>query len=137
MAPLSPAARRTPASIRCLARNAFTLVEIMIVVAIIGLLAALVVRSIAKARKQSEATRVLNDIRELDAAITQWAVDANKKDNDAIDWNAVGTYLKKKLVMSDIFGYPYGWSTVGSNQVTLNWRTKAALAGVNIDWGSY
>jgi len=109
----------------------------MIVVAVIGLLAAMVVNSMVKARKQSEASRVLNDIRELDAAITQWAVDNNKKDGDSIDWNAVGTYLKKKLSMSDIFGYPYGYSTVGSNQISLNWRTKAALTGVNIDWGPY
>src|SRR5579859_4202164 len=82
MAPQSTAARRTSASIRCLARDAFTLVEIMIVVAIIGLLAAVMVGSMVKARKQSEVSRVMNDIREIDATITQWAVDANKKDGD-------------------------------------------------------
>jgi len=109
----------------------------MIVVAIIGLLVAMLASSLVHARKQSEAARVLNDIRELDSAISQWAIDNNKKDGDAIDWNAVGTYLKKQLVMSDIFGYPYGWSTVGSNQITLNWRTKAALVGANVDWGAY
>jgi len=109
----------------------------MIVVAIIGLLAAVMVGSMVKARKQSEGSRVMNDIREIDAAITQWAVDANKKDGDSIDWNAVATYLKKPLVFSDIMGNPYGWSTVGSNQITLNWRTKSQLAGVGVDWGVY
>ena len=109
----------------------------MIVVAIIGVLAGLLVNSMVKARKKSEGARVMNDIRELDAAISQWAVDTNKKDGDPIDWTAVGTYLKKKLVLSDLMGNPYGYSTVGNNQINLHWRTKSMLDGVGIDWGSY
>lgn len=109
----------------------------MIVVTIIGLLAAMVLNSMVKARKQSEGSRIVNDIREIDAAITQWSVDANKKDGDSIDWNAVATYLKKPLVFSDILGNPYGYSTVGANQISLNWRTKSELGGVGVDWGPY
>jgi prepilin-type N-terminal cleavage/methylation domain-containing protein len=118
-------------------RTAFTLVELMIVVAIIGLLAAMTIGSMVKARKQSQGNRILNDVSQLDDAITQWAMDANMKDGDAIDWNAVATYLKKPIVFSDILGNPYSWSTVGSNQIGLSWNTKAELAGVGIDWGPY
>jgi prepilin-type N-terminal cleavage/methylation domain-containing protein len=118
-------------------RSAFTLVELMIVVAIIGLLAAMTIGSMVKARKQSQGNRILNDVSQLDDAITQWAIDANKKDGDAIDWTAIPTYLKKPLVMSDILGHPYSWSTVGSNQIGLSWNTKVALTGVGIDWGPY
>ena len=118
-------------------RHAFTLVEIMIVVAVVGLLAAMMVGSMVKARKQAQGRRIVNDLRELDGAITQWAMDANKKDGDAIDWTAVATYLKKPIVFSDVLHNPYSWSTVGNNQIGLSWNTKSELAGVGIDWGPY
>ena len=49
--------------------RAFTLVEIMIVVAIIALLASLAVPSFLRARKRSQATSALEDLRLIDAAI--------------------------------------------------------------------
>jgi len=55
-------------------RQAFSLVEIMIIVAIIGLLAALVIPSLIKVRKQSQGKRVVNDARIIDAAINAWAI---------------------------------------------------------------
>ena len=63
-------------------QTAFTLVEIMIVVAIIGLLTVLAIPSFIKARKQSQGRRIMNDIRQMDAAIDQWALDAGKKDGN-------------------------------------------------------
>jgi prepilin-type N-terminal cleavage/methylation domain-containing protein len=119
------------------ARTAFTLVEIMIVVAIVGLLATMAIGSMVKARKQSQGNRILNDVSMLDDAITEWAINANAKDGDPIDWTTVATYLKKPIVFSDILGNPYEWNTVGSNQIGLSWNTKAELAGVGIDWGLY
>jgi len=109
----------------------------MVVVAIVGLLAALAIGSMVKARKQAQGRRIVNDIKELDAAITQWAQDTNKKDGDPIDWTAVGTYLKKPVVLIDLLGNPYDYSTVGNNPVVINWHTKSELAGVGIDWGPY
>src|SRR6201986_2730974 len=60
-------------------RGAFTLVEIMIVVAIIALLAAIAVPNFLRARKRSQATRVLEDLRMIDSAIDQYAIETNKK----------------------------------------------------------
>src|SRR6266436_344506 len=48
-------------------RGGFTLVEIMIVVAIIALLAAIAVPGFLRARKRSQATRILNDLRMIDS----------------------------------------------------------------------
>jgi len=56
----------------------FTLVEIMIVVAIIALLAAIAVPGFLRARKRSEASRILNDLRLIDSAVDQYAVENNK-----------------------------------------------------------
>jgi prepilin-type N-terminal cleavage/methylation domain-containing protein len=49
----------------------FTLVEIMIVVTIIGLLAAIAIPSFVRARARSQATACINNMRQLDAAIQQ------------------------------------------------------------------
>jgi len=56
----------------------FTLVEIMIVVAIIGLLAAIAIPNFVKARATSQANACINNMRQLDAACNQFALE-NKK----------------------------------------------------------
>ncbi len=56
----------------------FTLVEIMIVVAIIALLAAIAVPGFLRARKRSQASKILNDLRMIDAAVDQYAIETNR-----------------------------------------------------------
>ena len=118
-------------------KAAFTLVEIMIVVAIIGLLAALAIPGFVKARKQSQGRRILNDARQHDAAIDQWAIEKGKKDGDAIVTAEAATYLKTGWEANDLLGNAYGFGAVGSNQCSISTSTKSSLAGVGIDWGSY
>ena len=59
-------------------RGGFTLVEIMIVVAIIALLAAIAVPGFLRARKRSQASRILNDLRMIDSAVDQYAIETNR-----------------------------------------------------------
>src|SRR3954467_11014701 len=59
-------------------RSGFTLVEIMIVVAIIALLAAIAVPSFLRARKRSQATATLETLRMIDGAKDQYAVENGK-----------------------------------------------------------
>ena len=56
----------------------FTLVEIMIVVAIIGLLAAIAIPNFVKARAQSQANACINNLRQIDAAANQFALEQHK-----------------------------------------------------------
>jgi type IV pilus assembly protein PilA len=119
-------------------KSAFTLVEIMIVVAIIGLLAALAIPGFVKARKQSQGRRIINDARQLDAAIDQWALEKGKKDNDAITTSEAASYLKTGTwQVNDLLGTAYVVGTVGSNQIKVAASTKTALDGVGIDWGNF
>ena len=118
-------------------RSAFTLVEIMIVVAIIGLLAALAVPGFVKARKQSQGRRILNDCRQMDAAIDQWALENGKTDGATIDSVGAATYLKTGWKTQDLLGNGYALTVVGSTQIAVNTTTKTALVGVGIDWGAY
>ena len=53
----------------------FTLVEIMIVVAIIGLLAAIAIPNFIKARTTSQMNACVNNLRQIDGAIQQWALE--------------------------------------------------------------
>lgn len=118
-------------------KSAFTLVEIMIVVAIIGLLAALAVPGFVKARKQSQGRRILNDVRQMDAAIDQWALEKGKADNDPVNTTEAQTYLKGSWKTTDLLSNLFTVNSVGSTQVVISAATKTALAGVGIDWGNY
>ena len=62
----------------------FTLVEIMIVVAIIGLLAAIAIPNFVKARATSQANACINNLRQLDAAANQFALEKGKTSGSAI-----------------------------------------------------
>src|ERR1700688_4242953 len=99
-------------------RGGFTLVEIMIVVAIIALLAAIAVPGFLRARKRSQATRILNDLRMIDSAVDQYAIETNRKSNDPVaikDWTS---YLKSGTILdntgNDLLGDGYGVQTVDS-----------------------
>src|SRR5215210_4925761 len=76
-------------------RGGFTLVEIMIVVAIIALLAAIAVPNFLRSRKRSQATRVLEDLRLIDHAIDQYAIEFSKLGDTAVVWSDVQKFLKQ------------------------------------------
>ena len=118
-------------------KAAFTLVEIMIVVAIIGLLAALAIPGFVKARKQSQGRRILNDCRQMDAAVDQWALETGQTDGAAINTTGAASYLKTGWKTGDILGNLYAFTVVGTTQVAINSTSKNALANVGIDWGPY
>src|SRR5436309_13288781 len=63
-------------------RTGFTLIEIMIVVAIIALLAAVAIPNLAKARKSAARTACINNLKTIEGAKNIWALNNKKGDGD-------------------------------------------------------
>ena len=105
----------------------------MIVVAIIALLAAIAVPGFLRARKRSQATKILNDLRLIDGAVDQYAIETSKASGATVavtDWT---NYLKKSTTLwttgKDLFGDDYGAQTVDSLP-TVPASAKASLSDV-------
>ena len=118
-------------------QSGFTLVEIMIVVAIIGLLAALAVPGLQRSRMRSQGYRIVNDARQADAAIDQWTLETGQINGNAIVTTAAALYVKGTWPTNDILGRPYVYTVVGPTQVQIAAASKTALSGVGINWGNY
>ena len=77
-----------------MSKKGFTLVEIMIVVAIIGLLAAIAIPSFVKARDTSRLNACINNLRQIDSAKEQWAMANNIAGAAAVTTADVNAYIK-------------------------------------------
>ena len=71
----------------------FTLVEIMIVVAIIGLLAAIAIPNFLRARSTSQQNACINNLRQLDGAQQQWALETGQTASATATGNDLQPYL--------------------------------------------
>ena len=91
----------------------FTLVEIMIVVAIIGLLAAIAIPNFVKARENAQLNSIINNLRIIEGAKDQWALEAKKGTGDTTDLATISDYLKGATVKS-VVGETYTTQPVGT-----------------------
>jgi prepilin-type N-terminal cleavage/methylation domain-containing protein len=83
---------------RTSSNKGFTLVEIMIVVAIIGLLAAIAIPNFVRARTQSQKNACINNLRQIDGAVQQWALENKQIASATVGSGDVLPYLKSATI---------------------------------------
>src|SRR6266536_1817636 len=84
----------------------FTIVELMIVVAVIGMLLALAIPNFMKSRDTSQLTAVFNNLRMIETAKDQWALENKKGTGDTTDLTALSDYMKGgtvKPVVNEVY----------------------------------
>ena len=107
--------------------SGFTLVEIMIVVAIIGLLAAIAIPNFVKARENAQLNSIINNLRIIEGAKDQWALENKKGTGDPVaTLSVISDYLKGATVKV-VVGETYTCNEVGS----------AAEAAIPVKLGTY
>ena len=130
-------------------RGGFTLVEIMIVVAIIALLAVMAVPGFLRSRKRSQATAILNDARIIDGAIDQYAIENNMVGSAAVTAVQLKGYFKpasrlynqaSSNTLNDILGGVYSLTTFDAG-VKIDTGTEGLFPDVipngSSFWGAY
>ena len=115
----------------------FTLVEIMIVVAIIGLLAALAIPNFVKARESAQLNAIFNNLRIIEGAKDQWALENKKGSGDAVaSLVTISEYLKGGTVKS-VVGETYDVTSIGApSTATLPGTVKLGTYAAGADISS-
>jgi prepilin-type N-terminal cleavage/methylation domain-containing protein len=95
-------------------RSAFTLTELMVVVAIIGLLASLAMPNLARARDTTRLNMIYNNLRALDTAKDQWALDNNKANGTPVDDISVLSKYLRWGNLRDVLNETYVPNLIGT-----------------------
>jgi prepilin-type N-terminal cleavage/methylation domain-containing protein len=76
----------------------FTLVEIMIVVAIIGMLASIAIPNYIQTRGKAQESVCINNLQQIEGAIQRWSLDMKKDEGQPVTYSDIRSYLKHAVV---------------------------------------
>jgi prepilin-type N-terminal cleavage/methylation domain-containing protein len=97
-------------------RFGFTIVEIMVVIALVGLLTAIVVPHVLNSRNRASQRACLSNLRQIDQAIQLWAADTQSLPTDIVTHTNLVPYLRKlptcPAVKNGNFNADYGLTFV-------------------------
>lgn len=96
-------------------KSGFTLVEIMIVVLIIGLLAAIAVPAFGRSRTRAWRSTCISNLRQIDSAKEQWAIENNQSDGATPNQAALQPYIRGTNVWTCPAGGTISINAIGTN----------------------
>ena len=107
---------------------AFTMVEIMIVVAIIGLLGAIAIPNFVKAREYSQLNAIINNLRIIEGAKDVWALENKKGTGSKPEVSDIAPFLK---------GHIFPPASVVGETYLINRIGISATAKISVRLGKY
>jgi prepilin-type N-terminal cleavage/methylation domain-containing protein len=97
-------------------KRAFTLVEMMIVVAILGLIVALAIPNFLKSRTQARKQVCIENLSQIESAKQLWGLEMNKKEGEApTDTDMIGDEKYIKRTPNCPGGGTYAFNAIGEN----------------------
>jgi prepilin-type N-terminal cleavage/methylation domain-containing protein len=110
-------------------RSGFTLLEIMLVVSIIGLLAAIAIPNFVRARSASNQTACISNLRQIRSAVDQWALETKSGPTTPVQYSDIQHFMHGTVVC------PSGGTTFGNSYSIVDVQTvpvcKKAATGSN------
>jgi hypothetical protein len=93
--------------------QSYAATAILPVVVVPGMLAAIAIPNFVKARATSQQNACINNLRQIDAAKQQWALENNKKITDTPTWDDIKPYLRGPVPLYCPAGGTYTINAVG------------------------
>jgi prepilin-type N-terminal cleavage/methylation domain-containing protein len=122
-------------------RKGFSLIEIMIVVAIIALLAVIAMPNYFRARKRAQAARIIDDLRALSSAVDQYTIEFGRVQGQVLSLDQIKPYVKTHTVLyesgKDALGHDFQPTYVVDDPINTPVGTWAAMSDVtDVDYWS-
>jgi prepilin-type N-terminal cleavage/methylation domain-containing protein len=98
-------------------RAGFTLVEIMIVVAIIGLLASIAIPNFKQCRETANRSACISNLQQIEGAVHRWSLENQKDESQPVTYSDIRGYLSRSVncpAGGTSFGDSYTLTTVDS-----------------------
>jgi prepilin-type N-terminal cleavage/methylation domain-containing protein len=108
----------------------FTLVEIMIVVAIIGLLAAIAIPNFVRARTTAQQNACINNLRQIDSAKQQWALETRQATNATPVQTDIDPYLGRSGSATNVLCPAGGQTATFASSYTINSVSQAPVCNI-------
>ncbi len=102
--------------------SGFTLVEIMVVVAIIAMLAVIALPNYLRSARRAMAARMLDDLKVIDNSIQEYALEASMSPGEVVEWAKIQRYLKPATIL-----YGTGKSSTGFDYLLFEYKVDVLI----------